>query len=26
MYRDPQYLSHLMGGIWWAATGRGQQR
>ena len=26
MYRDPQYLSHLMGGIWWAATGKGQQR
>jgi len=26
MYRDPQYLSHLLGGIYWAATGRGQQR
>jgi type 1 glutamine amidotransferase len=26
MYRDPQYLAHLMGGIWWAATGKGQQR
>jgi len=25
MYRDPQYLGHLMGGIWWAATGKGQQ-
>ncbi|WP_296950744.1 ThuA domain-containing protein [uncultured Massilia sp.] len=24
MYRDPQYLAHLMGGIWWAATGKGQ--
>ena len=21
MYRDPQYLAHLMGGVWWAATG-----
>ncbi|WP_298091702.1 ThuA domain-containing protein [uncultured Sphingomonas sp.] len=21
MYRDPQYLAHLMGGLWWAATG-----
>ncbi|WP_198117751.1 ThuA domain-containing protein [Massilia rhizosphaerae] len=26
MYRDPQYLAHLMGGIWWAATGKGQRR
>ncbi|HUD94093.1 ThuA domain-containing protein [Sphingobium sp.] len=26
MYRDPQYLSHLMGGIYWAATGLGQQQ
>lgn len=25
-YRDPQYLSHLMGGIYWAATGLGQGR
>lgn len=25
MYKDPQYLSHLMGGIWWAATGKGQR-
>lgn len=24
MYRDPQYLNHLLGGIYWAATGRGQ--
>lgn len=23
-YRDPQYLAHLMGGIYWAATGLGQ--
>ncbi len=23
MYRDPRYLGHLFGGIWWAATGRG---
>lgn len=23
MYRDPQYLSLLMGGIYWTATGRG---
>ena len=22
MYRDRQYLDHLWGGIWWAATGR----
>lgn len=26
MYRDPQYLAHLMGGIYWTATGRGQRR
>jgi type 1 glutamine amidotransferase len=25
MYRDPQYLGHLMGGIYWAATGLGQK-
>ena len=24
MYRDPTYLAHLMGGIYWAATGHGQ--
>jgi len=23
-YRDPQYLGHLLGGIYWAATGLGQ--
>jgi uncharacterized protein len=23
MYRDPQYLAHLLGGMWWAATGLG---
>jgi len=23
MYRDPQYLAHLMGGIYWTATGKG---
>lgn len=22
-YRDPQYLSHLLGGMYWATTGRG---
>jgi type 1 glutamine amidotransferase len=26
MYRDSQYLSHLMGGIYWAATGRGRKQ
>jgi type 1 glutamine amidotransferase len=26
MYRDPQYLSHLLGGIYWAATGRGRKQ
>lgn len=25
MYRDPQYLDHLWGGVWWAATGLGQR-
>lgn len=25
MYRDQHYLDHLMGGIYWAATGRGIQ-
>lgn len=24
MYRDPQYLTHLMGGLYWTATGLGQ--
>jgi type 1 glutamine amidotransferase len=23
MYRDPQYLAYLMGGIYWAVTGKG---
>jgi hypothetical protein len=26
MYKDPQYLSHLVGGIYWTATGRGIQQ
>ena len=26
MYRDPQYLTHLLGGIYWTATGMGQRR
>jgi type 1 glutamine amidotransferase len=26
MYRDPQYLTHLLGGIYWAATGYGVSR
>ncbi|WP_242123689.1 ThuA domain-containing protein [Sphingobium sp. Sx8-8] len=26
MYRDPQYLAHLMGGIYWTATGRSAAR
>jgi len=26
MYRDPTYLAHLMGGIYWTATGRGTER
>jgi uncharacterized protein len=25
MYRDPQYMNHLMGAIYWTATGLGQQ-
>lgn len=25
-YRDPQYLTHLLGGIYWTATGLGQAR
>ncbi|MGB9989187.1 ThuA domain-containing protein [Massilia sp. SM-13] len=25
MYRDPQYLGHLMGGIYWTVTGKGTQ-
>jgi uncharacterized protein len=25
MYRDPRYLDHLMGGLYWTATGRGRQ-
>lgn len=25
MYRDPTYLAHLMGGIYWTATGRGER-
>lgn len=24
MYQDPQFLNHLYGGIWWAASGKGQ--
>jgi len=24
-YKDPQYLAHLWGGIWWSATGLGTQ-
>lgn len=24
MYRDPRYMDHLMGGIYWAATGLGE--
>lgn len=24
-YRDPQYLSHLLGGIYWTVTGRGMR-
>ena len=24
MYRDPRYMTHLMGGIYWAAQGRGE--
>ena len=26
MYKDSQYLSHLMGGIYWTATGKGVQQ
>jgi uncharacterized protein len=26
MYRDERYLQHLLGGIYWAATGLGEQR
>lgn len=26
MYRDDRYLQHLLGGIYWAATGLGEQR
>ena len=26
MYKDPQYLDHLFGGIYWAATGKGGQK
>ncbi|SOB87370.1 hypothetical protein SAMN06297144_2502 [Sphingomonas guangdongensis] len=26
MYRDDRYLQHLLGGIYWTATGLGQQR
>jgi uncharacterized protein len=26
MYKDPQYLGHLWGGIYWSATGRGIQK
>ncbi|MDR7270653.1 type 1 glutamine amidotransferase [Pelomonas saccharophila] len=26
MYREGQYLEHLWGGVWWAATGLGVQR
>lgn len=26
MYRDPIYLAHLMGGIYWTATGLGERR
>lgn len=26
MYRDQHYLDHLMGGIYWAATGKGVQK
>ena len=26
MYRDQHYLDHLMGGLYWAVTGRGQSR
>ena len=26
MYKDPQYLAHLWGGIYWSATGLGRQQ
>ena len=26
MYKDPQYLAHLMGGIYWTATGKGMKQ
>jgi len=26
MYKDPKYLDHLWGGVWWAATGYGMPR
>ena len=26
MYKDPHFLSHLMGGIYWTVTGKGQTR
>lgn len=26
MYKDPEYLSHLLGGIYWSATGKGISR
>lgn len=26
MYRDPRYLGHLMGGIYWTVTGKGHAR
>ena len=26
MYKDPTYIAHLWGGMWWAATGKGVQK
>lgn len=26
MYKDPTYVAHLFGGLWWAATGKGMQK
>jgi len=26
MYKDPKYLDHLWGGVWWAATGYGMPK
>jgi type 1 glutamine amidotransferase len=26
MYKDPQYMAHLMGGIYWTATGKGMKQ